>query len=64
MSEIKPDSITKKLIKIFKNYGLNINSMSDEEFMRMSDLYEKNNSIDEDLRNSEEASDEYSEDII
>lgn len=65
VSDKQPDSVTKKIMKIYKNYGLDINPMSDEEFARMKELYrQKKENIDEDLKKSEKFYKEYSEDII
>jgi hypothetical protein len=66
VSEERLDSTTKKLIKMYKNYGIDISNMSDEEFERMRQLYERNRNvdIDSDLVDSEQHSDTYSDDIL
>ncbi len=62
----KADPVTKKIMRIFKNYGLDINSMSDDEFERMKGLYRNKTAseLDKDLEASEVFSEEYSENII
>jgi hypothetical protein len=65
LSEKQKDPVTKKIVKMYKNYGLDVNSMSDEEFNRMREMYQKQKAdIDEDLEKSEVYSEEFSEKII
>lgn len=63
--EKKMDSITKKIIKIYQNYGLDISDMSVEEFDRMKEMYQqKKSDIDADLKQSEKFINDFSEDIL
>jgi len=59
------DKTTKKLIKIYQNYGIDISGMSDDEFERMRKLYElKGSDIDKDLNESKKYTDKFSDDIL
>jgi hypothetical protein len=62
----KVDPITKKIIRMLKNFGLDVNSMSDAEFERIKKLYQSKPAVnlDEDLEASEKFSEEFSEDIV
>lgn len=65
MSESKPDILTKKILKMYKNYGLDVSNMSDEEISRIREKYEKvGSSIDKDLKESERFSDKFSDNIL
>jgi hypothetical protein len=65
MSESKPDALTKKIIKIYKNYGLDVSNMSDEEISRIRGKYESSESnIDDDLKKSERYSERFSDNIL
>jgi hypothetical protein len=65
MSESKLDVLTKKIIKMYKNYGLDVSNMSDEEISRIREKYEKMGSnIDNDLKKSEKYSGNFSDHIL
>lgn len=63
----KKDDITKKIIKIYQNYGIDIADMSDEEFDRIKKSYinpENELNLDVDLEKSEKYIEKFKEDII
>lgn len=65
MAAEKIDNITKKIIKIYQNYGIDVSSMSDDEFERIRKMYEKLGAdIDKDLNNSEQHSSKFVENIL
>lgn len=64
MSDNKSDTLIKKILRMYKNYGLDISDMSEEEFIRVRREYEKKCSIDKDLKESEKFADKFTEDII
>lgn len=64
MSEKPLDSLTKKIIRLYKNYGLNIANMSEDELLRIKKKYLKSGKIDDDLKLSEKYIDKFSEDIL
>jgi len=65
MSDNKADPFLKKLIRLYKNYGLDISNMSEEEVERIRDRYDRTeSSLDIDLKKSEKYSNKYAEDII
>jgi len=59
------DSITKKIQKMYSNYGMDTSGMSDDEFQRIREMYlSLKKDIDSDLKNSEKFKDVFSEDIL
>lgn len=63
----KKDGVTKKIIKIYQNYGIDISDMSDEEFERIKKSYTNPKSeldLDSDLEKSEKYIERFREDII
>lgn len=65
MSDSKPDSLTRKILKIYKNYGLDVSNVSDEEISRIRKSYEKlAKDIDADLKESEIFSGKFADNII
>ena len=65
MSDSKPDTLTRKIMKLYKNYGLDVSNMSDEEIIRIKEEYKKQNSnIDKDLKESEKYSDRFVDNIL
>lgn len=65
MSESKPDILIKKIIKMYKNYGLDVSNMSDEELSRIKKAYiDGDLSIDKDLRSSEKYSGKFIDNIL
>lgn len=65
ISENKLDALTKKIIKMYKNYGLDVSNMSDEEVSRIREKYDKmGTNIDEDLKKSEKYSGNFSDHIL
>jgi hypothetical protein len=65
MHEVKQDTLTKKILKLYKNYGLDVSSISDEEIERIKPSYKKKgNNIDSDLKKSEDYIDEFAGNII
>ncbi len=65
MSDTKIDSVTKKIIEIYKNYGLDTSNMSEEEFERIKELYlVMNADVDGDLIKSKKFTTIFSDDIL
>lgn len=59
------DALTKKIEKLFQNYGLDTTNMSDDEFERLKRFYKKNRkNIEQDLQTSEQYKDKFSDDIV
>ena len=59
------DSLTKKIEKMYHNYGIDTSNMSDEEFERMREQYlDKGKDIDADLRESERFKERFADDIV
>lgn len=61
------DIVTKKIIKMYQNYGIDVADMSDEEFNRIKESYtnpKTKSNIDTDLKKSEQFIEIYKEDII
>ena len=61
----KLESFTRKVERLYHNYGMNTADMSDDEFQRICDSYKVNEkNIDRDLRESEKHKERFTEDII
>lgn len=61
----KHDAMIKKIKKMYENYGINTSDMGEDEFDRLCKKYlKKENSLQDDLKASEQYSDVYDDDII
>ena len=61
----RSDAISKKIIKMYKNYGLDVSNMTDDEIDKIREYYVENKAkLREDLKFSEKFIEEYSEKII
>jgi len=59
------DSISKKLEKMYQNYGINTSDMSDDEFDRIKESYLKEGKdLDDDLKKSEQFKERFENDIV
>ena len=59
------DLIKEKIVSLYKNYGIDIDEMGDEEFGRLIKQYLRGISdIDEDFTDSDKHSDKFSEDDL
>ena len=59
------DPLSKKIEKMYHNYGIDTSDMSDEEFQRMKDQYlAKKQNLDHDLRESEKFKERFADDIV
>jgi hypothetical protein len=59
------DPVTKKIIKMYENYGMDVSNMSEEEFERIKSLYKTmKKDIDKDLRDSEKYKGSFGDDIM
>ena len=59
------DALTKKIEKMYQNYGIDTSSMSDEEFERMKEQYLiKGKDINSDLKESEKFKERFVNDIV
>lgn len=61
----KHEAAIKKIKKIYENYGINTNDMSEDELNRLYRQYvSTGKNLDEDLKESEKFSSVFEEDII
>lgn len=59
------DAITKKIEKLYQNYGIDVSEMDDEEFERLRSSYRnRGKDIDKDLESSEKFKDRFIDDIV
>ncbi len=61
----KYDLEVRKIKKIYQNYGINTDDMSDDEFERLYQAYQdKKSDIENDIKKSEEHSSKFNDDEI
>jgi hypothetical protein len=59
------DALSKKIEKMYQNYGLDTSNMTDDEFERMKSQYINNGkNIDVDLKESEKFKERFANDIV
>lgn len=66
MSDKKKESDLKKIVQIFKNFGLDTGSMSEEEVERIYKNYkiQADSDLNQDFESSKKYYDDYGEEII
>lgn len=61
----KKDSLTRKIEKLYRNYGISTENIADDELERLKDMYKrKGQSIDKDLKESEKYKERFEDDTI
>lgn len=59
------DDLTRKIERLYQNYGIDTSNMEEDELDRLKSSYKKKaKSIDEDLKKSEIHKDKYTDDIV
>jgi len=62
---IDRDNLSKKIEKMYRNYGIDTSDMTEDEFSRMKKLYlDGGKSIDKDLKDSEQYKERFADDIV